>query len=250
MGIGDWILATAEAKELNEKNNLPVVFAHPKTGAPYWSEVFKNNPRILKDPQRGQKCVVVRSHGGGHRPYHKGYDGERFHWNYDYKTVPGELFLSPEEVKEGIPGAVLIEPHTKEGASSLNKAWPFERWQEVVDKLPLPWVQLGNAEPKSLKRVHRVVTKNFREALAYVDKCSLVVTTDGALHHAAAALGKKAVVLWGGLAPPSMLGYDFHKNICHATSWCGFNKHCDHCKTAMNRITVEEVIKGIHEMRQ
>lgn len=250
MGIGDWILATAEAKALNEKHGIPVVFAHPKTGAPYWSEVFRGNPRILKDPRNGQKCVVVRGHGGGKRPYHNGYDGERFHWNKDYKAVPGELFLSAEEKKGGIPGAVLIEPHTKEGASSRNKAWPFERWQEVVDKIALPWVQLGNAESKTLNGVQRVVTRSFRDALPYVNQCSLLVTTDGALHHAAAALGKPAVVLWGGLAPPSMLGYDFHKNICHASAWCGMNRPCDHCKSAMEKITVEEVIKGIHEMRQ
>ncbi len=248
MGIGDWIIATAEAREFHEETGLPVVFCHSKTGAVMWSEVFENNPKILKNPAPKQKCVVVRNHGGA-RPYHLGYDGEKFTWNFKFKARPGELFLTKEEKALGIPGCVLIEPNTKTAELSKNKAWPMERWQAIVDSLPLPWVQIGAKDVPSLKGVNRVVTKNFRQALGWVNSCSLLVTTDGALHHAAAALGKPAVVLWGGLAPPQILGYDIHKNICHAETWCGYNRPCDHCKTAMESITVEEVRSAILEMR-
>jgi len=243
-------MATAEAKAFNEKHNLPVVFANSKTGAPLWSEAFDNNPRILQNPKPGQKCVVIRGHGGGHRPYHNGYDGERFRWNYKFRATPGELWLSKEEKAIGIPGAVLIEPNTKNISMSRNKAWPFERWQAVVDALPLPWVQLGASDMPSLKGVKRINTQSYREALGYVEKCALLVTTDGALHHTAAALGKPAVVLWGGLAPPGILGYAAHKNICHADSWCGLSAPCNHCKDAMGKITVDEVVEAIREVHQ
>ena len=242
-------MATAEAKYFHAESGLPVVFAHSKTNKPMWSEVFTNNKKILKHPANGQKCVVVRNHGGT-RPYHLGYDGERFHWNYKFKAEPGELFLSKQEQAKGIPGAVIIEPHTKDAAMSKNKAWPWERWQELVNSLPLPWVQLGPHSARSLDGVTRHVTKEFRDSLGYLAKCSLLVTTDGALHHAAAALGKPAIVLWGGLVPPQILGYDIHKNICHADSWCGMNSACDHCKAAMEKITVEEVRSAILEMRK
>lgn len=249
MGIGDWLLATSDARYHYQKHGVPVVFAHPKTNRPQWSEVFRGNPKILKDPYPGQRCVVDRSHGGGKRPYHHGYDGERlkFEWNYNYKAEPGEVFLTPEEKRLGIPGCVIVEPHTKDAALSKNKAWPWERWQELVRSIDLPWVQLG--EGKGLDGVSRGVTKTFREAMGWIYSASLVVTTDGALHHAAAALGKPAVVLWGGLAPPQVLGYDFHKNLCHASYWCGFNKPCDHCRDEMNKITVDEVREAILEMR-
>lgn len=229
-----------------------MVFAHSRTGRPQWSEVFKNNPKILKDPAPGQKCVVDRANGGGRRPYHFGYNGEllKFEWNYKYKAEPGELFLSKEEKAIGIPGCVIVEPNTKDADLSRNKAWPWDRWQALVDSIDLPWVQLGPLETRTLKNVKRGVTKSFRDALGWVNKASLIVTTDGALHHAAAALGKPAVVLWGGLAPPQVLGYDMHKNICHATEWCGYNKPCAHCKEAMDKITVEEVREAILEMRQ
>lgn len=244
-------MASADARFYYKKHGLPVVFANPKSGKPQWSEVFKGNPKILKDPAPGQKCVVDRNHGAGHRPYHKGYDGEKlqFDWNYDFKAEPGELFLSKEERAVGIPGAVIIEPNTKNADLSRNKAWPWERWQALVDRTPLPWVQLGDRESPTLKGVTRVSTKHFRDALGWLEKASLLVTTDGALHHAAAALGRPAVVLWGGLVPPSMLGYDAHRNISHAKDWCGLNKPCDHCRNAMESISVDEVREAILEMR-
>lgn len=250
MGIGDWILASAEARYFNEKTGKKVVFAHSKTGKPQWSEVFKGNPRIEKEPVPGREYCIVRNHGGA-RPYHLGYDGEkqRFEWNYKYKAEPGELYLTPGAKKVGQVGAVLIEPNTKDFPLSKNKAWPWERWQEVVDRIDLPWVQLGSPESRSLERVRRVVTDSFMDALGWVYNASLVVTTDGALHHAAAALGTPAVVLWGGLAPPQILGYDSHINICHATTWCGSNFECQHCKDAMALITVDEVVKAVNESR-
>jgi hypothetical protein len=248
MGLGDWLLATAEAKFYNEKHNLPVAFKSPKTGKYFWSETFRNNPRILKDPAPGTKFVAIHNCSGS-RPYITEITPDRVHYNMDFKAVPGELFLTAEEKAAGIQGAVLIEPHTKSQEFSRNKVWPWDRWQEVVSRLDLPWVQLGSEENTSLDGVKRVVTKSFRDALGYINKASLVVTTDGALHHAAAALGKPAVVLWGGLAPWTVLGYSTHTNICKATSVCGSIKSCSHCQKAMEAITVEEVIKAIDEMR-
>lgn len=242
-------MASAEAKYFYAKHNLPVVFCHSKTGAALYSEVFKHNPKILERPKSGQKCVVVRNHGGT-RPYHLGYDGERFHWNYKFRAEPGELFLTNQEKKLGIAGAVIVEPHVKEAPLSKNKAWPWERWQELVESLPLPWVQLGPKDTETLNGVKRGVTRTFREALGWIYNASLIVTTDGALHHAAAAFGKPAVVLWGGLAPPQVLGYDSHTNLCHATNWCGLNKPCEHCKEAMESITVEEVRNAIKRLRE
>lgn len=245
MGIGDWIMATAEAKYFNEQTGKKVVFAHSRTGIPQWHPVFKNNPRIEKHPSPGNDYCIVRNHGGA-RPYHLGYDGERFRWNDKFKAEPGELYLTKAQKEVGEVGAVLIEPNTKNYPFSRNKAWPWERWQELVKRLPkVPWVQLGPIDSKSLNGVKRVMTPGFMDALGWIHNSALVVTTDGAMHHAAAALGKPAVVLWGGLVPPKILGYDSHINLCHATSWCGLNRPCNHCREAMEAITVDEVIDAI-----
>jgi len=185
------------------------------------------------------------------RPYHVGYSAESecFTWNYGFKAEPGELYLTAEQKKVGDVGAVIIEPNTKQMPLSRNKAWPMDRWQKVVDALDLPWVQLGPRDIPSLLRVRRVVTPTFTHALGWLYNCALIVTTDGALHHAAAALGKPAVVLWGGLVPPRILGYDTHTNICHAKTWCGSNFDCKHCREAMSLITVEEVCEAIKHHR-
>jgi ADP-heptose:LPS heptosyltransferase len=237
-------LATAEAKHYNEQHKQPVAFKSPKTGKFFWSEVFRHNPRILKDPYPGQKFVAIHN-ASGSRPYITAITPERVIYNMDFRAEPGELFLTPEEKRQCIPGCVIVEPHTKDKEFSRNKAWPFEKWQELVDGLDLPWVQLGGEESKSLKNVKRIVTKTFRDSLGYLNNSALLVTTDGALHHAAAALGKKAVVLWGGLAPHSVLGYDSHINICKTDYACGSVLTCEHCKQAMDAITVAEVKEAI-----
>lgn len=241
-------MATAEARYFNELTGKKVVFAHSKSGKAQWSEVFTGNPRIEKAPVPGRDYCIVRNHGGT-RPYHLGYSAEtqRFTWNYKFKAEPGELYLTPQQKATGVVGAVIVEPNTKGAALSLNKAWPWDRWQGLVDALDLPWVQLGPPEARSLNGVRRVVTPTFADALGWLYNASLVVTTDGAFHHAAAALGKPAVVLWGGLAPPQILGYDIHRNICHADRWCGSNFPCEHCREAMEAISLQEVIDAVRD---
>ena len=244
MGIGDSILSTAEARYYNEKTGLPVVFANTKTKKVYWDEMYENNPRILRNPEPGQKVVVVENIPN-RRPYITLGTPERYYYNLEFKAEPGELYLTEEEKASCIKGAVIVEPNTKDYGFSSNKAWPWERWQELVKRLDLPWVQLGPPEAKSLDGVQRVVTKTFREALGYINGASLVVTTDGAMHHAAAALNVPAVVLWGGLAPHTVLGYDSHTNICKTDRVCGSFHACAHCSDAMNAITVDEVAKAV-----
>ena len=228
---------------------MPVVFADKKTKEVYWDEVFENNPRVVKSPKDGQKVVIVENIPL-RRPYISLRTPERYYYNLEYKAVPGEIYLSDEEKAKGIDGAVIVEPHTKTNSLSQNKAWSWERWQELVSRERLPWVQVGTEDCKSLDGVTRVVTKTFRDALPYVNRARLVVTTDGALHHAAAAFGKPAVVLWGGLAPHTVLGYDSHTNICKTDRVCGSFHACAHCLDAMNAITVDDVQKAVSERLQ
>jgi ADP-heptose:LPS heptosyltransferase len=143
---------------------------------------------------------------------------------------------------------VIIEPYVKNHHTfSQNKAWAIENWLELIKSIDLPWIQLGPPEAKALPGVRKINTRRFREAIPYLNKAKLVVTTDGGMHHTRAALGKDAVVMWGGLVPPTLLGYDLHKNIWHGVEPCGNRFICDHCRTAMDSITVEEVKEAIEE---
>jgi ADP-heptose:LPS heptosyltransferase len=181
MGIGDWILASAEARHFHEVHGLPVVFANRTTRHVFWSEVFENNPKILEEPQSGQQVCVVENYPGK-RPYIRAVTKERFLFDNGFMIEPGEIFLSDAEKQEGIEGAVLVEPHTKtEMGLSRNKAWPWERWQELVKTVDAPWVQLTYGDKKALDGVRVIHVERFRESLPYIAKSSLVVTTDSAI---------------------------------------------------------------------
>lgn len=208
-----------------------------------WNEVFEHNPHLSREVVPG--CVWVHSHKG-FRPY---VDGERstkekFVWKKDFKASPGELYLTSEEKAKWSAkfNFVYIEPNIK-GWLGPNKDWGFDKWQEVV--LRTPDVHFIQGPGRKLAGVEQVSTESFRDACSLLDRALFFVGTDGGLHHAAAALGKKAVVVWGGYTHPRNLGYDTHINLHSGVEPCGNTKPCDHCKKAMDRITIDMVVKAI-----
>lgn len=240
-------MASEEAKYYNELHGLRCVFANDEGRVSYNPIVFKNNPRVTDSPKEGERVVRIRNFAGN-RPYIEKVTPERVYWNYKFKAPYGELWLSKQEKAVGITDAVIIEPYVKNHhIFSQNKAWDIERWKALVKSIDLPWVQLGPASAKALPGVRKINTNTFRDAIPYLNKARLVVTTDGGMHHTRAALGKDAVVLWGGLVPPTMLGYKTHKNLWHGAESCGSLYLCAHCRDAMNEITVEEVRAAVEE---
>jgi hypothetical protein len=240
LGYGDQLLATGIARKARLFRPGKKICIGDGTQVE-WGEVFENNPHISKEIVPG--CVWVHSNKS-FRPYvdNEKCTADKMAWRRDFKASPGELFLTAEEkAKWTQTGFVYIEPNIK-GWLGPNKDWGFDRWQEVVNRLPLRWVQ---GPGRKLEGVEQVQTASFRDACALLARADLFVGTDGGLHHAAAALGKKAVVVWGGFTHPRNLGYDTHINLHSGVEPCGSLKPCDHCKKAMDRITVEMVVKAI-----
>ena len=163
----------------------------------------------------------------------------------NYKASPGEIFLKPEEIPD-IEGFIYIEPNTK-GTFGGNKDWGFENWQKVVNSLPYRFVQGWG---RKLDGVEQINTKSFRHACGLLSKADFFVGTDGGLHHAAAALGKPAVVVWGGLVSPKILGYDTHINLHSGTHSCGSRTACEHCRKALEWVTVDKVIDAIRSLAE
>jgi ADP-heptose:LPS heptosyltransferase len=241
LGYGDQLLATGIAKRARLFRPGKKICIGDGTQVEC-GEVFENNPHISREIVPG--CIWVHSHKG-FRPYVENdkCTTEKLAWKREFKAYPGELFLTAEEkAKWTQTDFVYIEPNIK-GWLGPNKDWGFDRWQEVVNRLPgIRWVQ---GPGRKLDGVEQVQTASFRDACALLSRASLFVGTDGGLHHAAAALGKKAVVVWGGFTHPRNLGYDDHINLHSGVEPCGSLKPCDHCKKAMDRITVEMVVKAI-----
>jgi ADP-heptose:LPS heptosyltransferase len=97
---------------------------------------------------------------------------------------------------------------------------------------------------------HRVIeigdglkAPDFRHALAVMERAALYIGPEGGLHHGAAAVGTKAVVLFGAWIPPQVTGYDSHINIATGKA-CGSLKACPHCAEAMASISVDQVFEA------
>jgi hypothetical protein len=211
-----------------------------------WPEVFENNPKIAQEPYPG--CVWVPDIKGN-RPYidyaatEKRKD-QSVVYKRGFRPEPGELFFTDEELApyQHLDGFIYIEPNVK-GSFSGNKDWGFDKWQQVVERLPFKFIQ---GRGRKLDGVIQIGTPSFRSACALLSKSRLFVGTDGGLHHAAAALQIPAVVIWGGLVGPDTLGYDNHVNIrAPGVRDCGSHTRCEHCRRALDRITVDQVCEAI-----
>ena len=74
-------------------------------------------------------------------------------------------------------------------------------------------------------------------------KSDLYFGAHGGLSHAAAALNKKGVVIFGGWIDPLIVGYSFHNNIYVDIdgSPCGSRVICQHCKDCIKKIDLSNL---------
>ncbi len=214
-------------------------------GRPRWSSIWNGNPRIIRE-RRGNYFQSVLN-GPNARPYIEAKHATRWVWRDNFRVEPGEIFLTPAELAFAEPyrGRVLIEPNVKPKPEAINKRWWGQRWQALVDLQIADYVQTGAAGSTTLHGVQRVVTSDFRLACAVLSVCRAAVVTEGGLHHAAAALGVPAVVLFSGFIGPSITGYAAHRNIYYGGVHCGSRLPCAHCKESMAAISVDEVAENL-----
>lgn len=254
MGYGDDIMATAEARELKLKNPRAKILVGDGIKE-YESPIFENNPNIsrLKDVQPRDQVIWLKNYYGC-RPY---IDYTRSDFSYrvffkDYKARPGDLdipnaiqsevdFLLKTEFEKKL--LVMIEPNV---AMRPNKDWGLYNWQAVVNGLRNNFDFLQPSYPGAalLEGVTPVATKTFLHGCALLKRSSFFLGAEGGLHHAAAALGIRAIVLFGGRIHPSITGYDHHINIYveDSESPCGMFAPCEHCRRCMDKIRPTQII--------
>jgi ADP-heptose:LPS heptosyltransferase len=234
MGYGDDIMATAQARALFMETGKKAVFgAGPDR---YWSPLFQGHPYIA---QPGEPGKTIDNYPG-RRPYVRRETKRRMAFEKRFRADPGHLEIELQPCLS--EPYVVVEPHVKGKYSADNKDWGWEKWQALVNLLSkkIAIVQFEYGHAKHLDNVHVVATPSIIDALAALKGADRFYGTDGALHHGAAAFGKPATVVWGGYSPPEVLGYDFHRNI--GGGWCGARRRCRHCRRAMEKISVEEVL--------
>lgn len=209
MGLGDEIMVTGEVKRLRATDSRRVL-VRDKFNRPRWHELWVGNPGIVRRLGMGPTQFLVN--GADRRPYIDYTRTTKDRWAYTgWRCTEGELFGIRPDARGS--GRVLIEPTIKDNASP-NKQWGAARWQALVDsRADIRWAQMCPPGEAALHGVERIETRSFRQAVGVLMSCDAAVLPEGGLHHAAAAVRKKVIVLFGGMTHPKNTGYTWHDNL-------------------------------------
>lgn len=261
MGLGDELMAAGRA-EMHSRKKLAGAPVHilDRHGRPRWHELWFGNPHIAAPTGEAAGQLVD---GPGARPYIVDIQPDRFVWSMNYHaircTLPimrmdlawEELLRRTPDVAGMAPGAILVEPNLKRTATR-NKQWPWSHWQAfaaLARDAGIQLVQVGSGTSRrELPYAHQVHTATPFEALAVLDRCRAYVGHEGFFHHAAAALVKPAVVIFGGYISPEVTGYAGHRNLFTGGEACGRRIACPHCEVAMAAITPQQVLLNLREI--
>lgn len=248
MGLGDDIMASGMAKGIRGWKRLAFGDGKRILWGPWLEEIFRHNPHIARPGEERAADLFWVDYYKGNRKYNRmNPDRTKWIWNYSFVPEPGEIYFSPDEQRIADTGSkdfIVIEPNVPWHKSvAVNKDWGHAKYQAVADRLLAAGhdvVQFSYGRNR-LNGVRTIETPTFRHALAELAKAKFAVLPEGGLHHGAAALGVRAVVIFGGFIPPQVTGYKMHINLTGDTIACGSLHKCRHCREALDRITADEV---------
>lgn len=255
MGWGDEVVAAGQAQRVYDADPSLRVAICDQQAQPRWHPIWDGNP-ILATPDEVRAGEPVRAivSGPNCRPYivypFTKESGWTFNRSFRCRDHLAKIYLTDEEreigerARETYGPYVLIEPFTKHE----NFRWSMRRWQEVVDAFPkVTFIQHMHADSQLLKWVSPE-RATFRQACALAASSLAYIRSESGMCHAAAALGVRQVTLFGGCMDADVMGY-YPRQTCvvdrEAGSPCGAWLPCDHCRQAMDRITVDRVVDAL-----
>lgn len=245
IGIGDEVMATGLARGAAARGKR-IAFGDGRRliWGPWCEQAFRYNPNIAHAIDDRAEWVGYYK---GNRLYNRAGD-LRWFWNYEFKAAPGEFYFNELEQAFIVRRAgVLIEPNVPWHKSvAANKDWGIARYQLLADRLRVAGIRVFQFSHGKLRLAGAEVVpvSTFRQAAAVLAGFELAIVPEGGLHHAAAAVGTRAIVIFGGFIPPDVTGYTAHVNLTglmEGESACGSWRACPHCRKALNQISVEEV---------
>lgn len=256
MGWGDELMAAGQARRAQEADpRRRRVQILDQYGRARTNPIWDGNPRIApaRVPGEARGDYLRVRNGPNCRPYHLEKRPDRWIFNPGFRPDAGEIYFSDEEraFASSVSPQIVIEPTLKDRAP-VNKQWPAAYWTRFVALAGvegLELVQLGPAGTRPLPGVSWILTPDFRRACAVLARARAYVGHEGGLHHAAAALGVRGVVIFGGFIPVEVTGYPIHRNLgVSFADACGTRvARCAHCEREMARITPEEVLAALLE---
>lgn len=247
MGLGDEIMITALAKKNRRTYAIPSTVWDAQ-GNPRWHPVWENNPNILTPEQYREMyradsddmpVCIIRVHSK-RKHYIDWTNSTPEHCIFQpWDIEPGEIYFNKEEefFSKNKYNWILIDPTVKDHLRQ-NKQWPY--WGVLQHMLTHRGIKYDINKPD----------QNIRYWLSRLARYSAVISHEGGLHHAAAALGIPSVVIFGGFISPDITGYtsDNIRNLTHAKDFCGRISPCNHCAIEMKRITPEEVFAALQDV--
>lgn len=235
-------MAAAQARQLHRQTGARVRIVDGK-GRARWHELWEGLPYLTQQPS-GLSLLNC----SGARPYIDYTRTTPQRWAYtDWRCTPGEIANvtpNPEATQ-----CIVIEPNIKPNASP-NKQWGAGNWLALMRMRPhWPWVQACPPGQPAISGARRIETRTFRDACGVLLAARAAVLPEGGLHHAAAALGRRAVVLFGGMTSPRNTGYDLHENLwIDDPEALGWRIRSPACERAWAQITPERVMAQLEKV--
>lgn len=123
-----------------------------------------------------------------------------------------DLFTGSED--EAFAETLLAQHHLAErafviahlGGRYAQNRWPLENWRQLVEKLPMPLVFVGAAQEEGdaaqLKGISLVGKTTVLQFAALARRAAMFIGHDSGPMHIAAAMGTRAVALFGPTSDP------------------------------------------------
>jgi len=189
----------------------------------------------------------------------------RYIWRKDYRPTPAPIKIAPEHKvavdfwesrrpldEQGKP-FVLLEPFIKSVAPP-SKQYPVHKFLQVAEQLSryVRVYQISTPDRPGLGTLPMIRPQSFQQAMGFIQAASLYIGPEGGLHHAAAAVGTPAVVIFGGFISPNVTGYENHINLTGGVDHsCGTRYGvCPHCTKAFANIPPDEIVQHARRLLQ
>ena len=266
MGLGGHLTWTATAREIYKKYNKKV-FACER-GKLINSIIFANNKNFSDSPvnsiavdlsrKETNYCLSDSPDKAVLRTDKHIIEIQCEYYGISNPDLKCDLFFTNEEVDninnlcKTLPKRFLtIEPNSK-STYTVNRQYPFKKWQNVVRVLlkDIEIVQTGCKDSPLLDGVIDVRGKtSFREACLLIGKSDLFVSIEGGLVHGATATKTQSLVIIGGYASHKLIKYpdNFYIDIS-SHGHCGMKKMCELCKKDAETHDENSIIKYIYEI--
>lgn len=273
-GIGDAILTTPSFRAIKERHPLSKVIVY--CGAKNHWDVFANNPyidRLRLAKLRSAPLQFLKFHLNKGRFYMPQYGMFNLSFHYVGKAVDVvaemffvelqdknmKIYLTEDEAAwakaflKDYPNAVTIHisPYC-----SANKAWPLDRWEELVARNPqFSFLQLGLAQDTRVPGAFDLRGRtSLRQTFALIKQSTCFAGIESGLAHAAAAVGTPGVVLFGP-SNPEPWGHSTNINLYAGLSCSPCidilkGDACPYGAPCMTSISVDDVSRALRKQRQ